>query len=110
MQGADAKSRLGNVASRVWIGGPRRTESPGPDAQLRIRPGDDSRYVGAAATSALTQTSHLLQRLRQILDQIVRMFQPRGEANESVADAEFGARLRRQALMGRGGRMRDEAL
>src|SRR4029078_10091132 len=53
--------------------------------------------------------SRLLQRLRQILDQIVCMLESRREANETVADAEFGARVRLEPLM-RGGRgMRDKA-
>src|SRR6185369_16741781 len=54
--------------------------------------------------------SRLLQRRRQILDQIVRMLEPRGEADEALADAERGAVFRLQALMRRGCRMRDEAL
>src|SRR6478609_11788410 len=55
-------------------------------------------------------TSRLLQRRGQILDQIVRVLQPRREADEALADAERGAVLRLEALMRRGGRMRDEAL
>ena len=38
------------------------------------------------------------------------MLEPGREANETFADAEFGARLRRQPLMRRGRRMGDEAL
>src|ERR1700756_4179577 len=56
------------------------------------------------------RSSHLLQRLIEILDQIVGMLEPGGEADEAVADAEFGARLRLQPLMGGGRRMGDEAL
>src|ERR687896_535368 len=54
--------------------------------------------------------SRLLQRLRKILDQIIRMLEPGGEADKALADAELGARLRRQPLMRRGRRMGDEAL
>ena len=46
----------------------------------------------------------------KILDQIVGMLEPGREADEAFADAEFGARLRRQPLMRRGRRMGDEAL
>src|SRR3954451_22129194 len=52
----------------------------------------------------------LLQRRGQILDQIIRMLQPRGEADEAFADAERGAVFRLQTLMRRGGGMRDQAL
>src|SRR3569832_2796263 len=52
----------------------------------------------------------LLQRRRQILDQIIRMLEPGREANESFAEPERGAHLRLQALMRRGGRMRHETL
>jgi hypothetical protein len=38
------------------------------------------------------------------------MLEPGREANKALADAEFGARLRRQPLMRRGRRMGDEAL
>src|SRR5207247_1099 len=48
------------------------------------------------------QPSRLLQRRGEILDQIVGMFEAGGETDEAFADAEFGARLRRQPLM-RGG-------
>ena len=45
----------------------------------------------------------------QILDQIIRVLEPGREPDKTFADAEFGARLRRQPLM-RGGRgMGDEA-
>src|SRR5207244_10102370 len=54
--------------------------------------------------------SRLLQRRRKILDQIIGMLEPGREANEAFADAEFGARLRRQPLMRRGRGMGDEAL
>ena len=64
---------------------------------------DDSRF-------ASDSPSRLLQRRVQILDQIVGMFEPGGEADKTFADAEFGARLRRQPLMRRGRRMGDEAL
>src|ERR1700753_3613129 len=50
------------------------------------------------------------QRRIQILNQVIRMLQPGGEANETFADAELGTGLRRQPLMRRGGRMGDEAL
>src|SRR6185312_2013214 len=53
---------------------------------------------------------HVLQRSVEILDYVIRMFESRGEADEAFADAEFGARLRREPLMrGRGG-VRDQAL
>ena len=68
-----------------------------------LRAGNGSRLRG-------THASRLLQRRGQILDQIVRMLEPRREADEALADAERGAVLRLQALMRRGRRMRDEAL
>ena len=55
-------------------------------------------------------TSRLLQRRRKILDQIVALLEPGREADKALADAEFGARLRRQPLMRRRRRMGDEAL
>src|SRR6185312_2505739 len=55
-------------------------------------------------------TSRLLQRRRKILDQIIGMLEPGGEADKAFADAELGARLRRQPLMRRGRGMGDEAL
>src|SRR6202035_3335856 len=54
--------------------------------------------------------SRLLQRRVQILDQVVAMFEPGGESDKTLADAEFGARLRRQPLMGGGRGMGDETL
>src|SRR3974390_2666813 len=56
------------------------------------------------------QASRLLQRRVQILDQVVRMFEPGRETYKALADAEFGARFRRQPLMRGGGGMGDEAL
>src|SRR5215472_11339546 len=38
------------------------------------------------------------------------MFKPNRKAHQSVADAEFGALRRREPLVGRGRRMRDQAL
>src|SRR3954452_25470767 len=52
----------------------------------------------------------LLHRRGQILDQIVRVLEPRREADEALADAQSGAVLRLQTLMRRRGRMRDDAL
>ena len=46
----------------------------------------------------------------QILDQIVAVLEAGREPDKALADAEFGARLRRQPLMRRGRRMGDEAL
>jgi hypothetical protein len=46
---------------------------------------------------------HALQRVQQILDQVVGVLEAAGEPHHSVADAERGARLRRQPLV-RGGR------
>src|SRR4051794_29750580 len=57
-----------------------------------------------------SRLSHLRQRVLKILDQIVDMFEAGGIADEAFADAEFGARIRRQALMRRGRGMGDEAL
>src|ERR1700726_172313 len=62
------------------------------------------------ATRYSPPTSRPLQRLLQILDQIVAMFEAGGEPDKSFADAEFGARIRRQPLVRGGGRMGDEAL
>src|SRR5213595_565242 len=71
-----------------------------------------ARPVGAdpLAWPGLLNFSRLLQRLLQILDQIVVMFEAGRESDKSFADAEFGSNLRRQPLMRRGGRMGDEAL
>src|SRR6266446_2467819 len=54
--------------------------------------------------------SRLLQRLLQILDQIVAVLEAGRESDKTFADAELGSRLRRQPLMRGGGRMGDEAL
>src|SRR5579871_6295919 len=64
--------------------------------------GDDNRVGG--------HSSRLLQRLVEILDQVVGMLEPGGEADESFADAEFGAGFRLQSLMRGGGGMGDDAL
>src|SRR5262245_22191662 len=64
----------------------------------------------ATPYSPFALESHRFQRLSEILDQIVRVLQPRREADEAFADAELGTRVRRQALMRRGGGMGDEAL
>src|SRR5690349_9056382 len=53
---------------------------------------------------------HSLQRLLEILDQIVDMLEARRVADETLADAELGARFRREALMRGGRRVRDQAL
>src|SRR5262245_4971931 len=51
-----------------------------------------------------------LQRREQILHHVVGVLQPAGEPQQAIADAELGARRRREALV-RGGRgMRDQAL
>src|SRR5471032_2455811 len=52
----------------------------------------------------------LSQRRLEILDQIVAMFEAGREADKPFADAEFGARLRRQPLVRRRRGMGDEAL
>ena len=54
--------------------------------------------------------SRLLERRRQILDQIVRMLEADREADEAFADAELGAVLGLQPLVRRRRRMGDEAL
>src|SRR5260221_12040829 len=55
-------------------------------------------------------TSRFLQRRVQILDQVVAVFESGRESDQTFADPEFGARLRRQPLMRGGRRMGDEAL
>src|SRR5882724_362695 len=54
--------------------------------------------------------SRLLQRGGEILDQVVGMFEAGGEADEALADAEFGARFWCEPLMRGGRRMRHQAL
>src|SRR5437879_8287623 len=54
--------------------------------------------------------SRPLQRRMQVLDQIVGMLEAGREANETFADAELGARFRREPLMRCGGGMGDKAL
>src|SRR5450755_2510267 len=54
--------------------------------------------------------SRLLQRGLQILNQVVLVLEPGGKSDKTFADAEFGARLRRQPLVRGGGGMGDEAL
>src|SRR6478735_11568611 len=54
--------------------------------------------------------SRLLQRLLQVLDQIVAVLEARRESDKAFADAEFGPGLRCKALMRGGGRMGDQAL
>src|SRR5260370_18939422 len=53
--------------------------------------------------------SRLLQCCLQILDQIVAVLEAGREPDKAFADPEFGARLRRQPLMGGSPRMGDEA-
>src|SRR2546429_9555386 len=69
-----------------------------------VRRDDNCRVATCAVLSRLPQ------RRLKILDQIIGMFEPGREANETFADAEFGARLRCQPLMRRRRGMRDEAL
>ena len=66
--------------------------------------------VAQRATPHMRAASRLLQRALQILDQIVAMLEPGGESDKAFADAELGARLRRQPLMRSGRRMGNEAL
>src|SRR2546430_14118438 len=54
--------------------------------------------------------SRALQRRIQILDQVVGMLEPGREAHETFADAELGARFRREPLMGCRGGVGGEAL
>src|SRR5690242_15392592 len=54
--------------------------------------------------------SHLLQRAGEIVEQIVDVLEADREPHQPVADAELGALLRRQALVRRRRRMRDQAL
>src|SRR5215471_21350504 len=54
--------------------------------------------------------SHRREACHEVLDDVVGMLEAGREAQESVADAELGARLRGQALMRGGGGMRDQAL
>src|ERR1700730_1817537 len=65
---------------------------------------------GVSGYFVRTRTSRLRQRGLQILDQIVAVFEAGRESDETLADPEFGARLRRQPLVGGSGRMGDEAL
>src|SRR5262245_51576621 len=51
-----------------------------------------------------------LQRREQILHHVVGVLQPAGEPQQAVADAELGARRRREALVRRGRGMGDQAL
>src|ERR1700676_1841485 len=60
------------------------------------------------AGTTIVVRSRLLQRRVQILDQIVRMFEPGRESDKTFADPEFSARLGRQPLMRGGGRVGDE--
>src|SRR6185437_13865806 len=99
---------------------------PDQDGRQRAREGADlsadvkllavpAEYLSVVAAFAGTTVErslrlHVLQRSVEILDYVIRMFESRGEADEAFADAEFGARLRREPLMrGRGG-VRDQAL
>ena len=52
--------------------------------------------------NSVSNDSRRLQRGLQILDQIVAMFEAGREPDKAFADAEFGSRLRGQALMRRG--------
>ena len=58
----------------------------------------------------LTAASDFIQRRQQILDHVVGVLEPGRKPHQPVADAELGALLRRQPLMRRRRRMRDQAL
>src|SRR6266702_8940561 len=86
--------------------------------QLRVPPGPPNPFTRATRWALFACpplrirhcSSHILQCLGKILDQIVGVLEPGGEADKAFADAELGARFRRQALMRRGRGMGDEAL
>src|SRR5271165_3010052 len=64
----------------------------------------------AGTTARCAATLRLLQRGGEILDQIVGMLEPRGEAHKALADAELGAGFGAEPLVGGGGGMGDQAL
>src|SRR5215470_8541613 len=72
-------------------------------------------YQSASATSAATATTSemrktLIQRVLQLGDEIVDVFDADGEPHQAVADAEARAHVLRQRRMRHDRRMLDEAL
>ena len=65
--------------------------------------------TGDVTSGSADLTSRLLQRRQQILDQVVGMLEAGRKPDQPVADAKLGALLRRQPLMRRRRRMRDQA-
>src|SRR5947207_11233521 len=53
---------------------------------------------------------HSVQRRAKVVGDVVGMFEAGRQSHQAVADAKLGALRRRQPLMRRGGRMRDQAL
>src|ERR1700752_2903896 len=75
-----------------------------------VAPARSNHYFLWLWVPACAGGSHPLPPLLETLDQIIEVFEPARVADDPFADAEFGARFRRQALM-RGGRgMRHQAL
>src|SRR6185437_6180027 len=107
-------SRAGNkgVATTIRLDlGQRNSDDEGGSRPLRSSPAMTRNPVARSCPTIIcVEASHLLQRRREILDQIVRVLQPRREADEAVADAELGARVGLQPLMRGGRRMGDDAL
>src|SRR5262245_39418851 len=99
MSAAKCETGWGDLSTRVLLD----VERPSPHPAARKR-------ASTLPLQGRVNKSRLLQRGRKILDQIIGMLEPGREADEALADAEFGARLRRQPLMRRGRRMGDEAL
>ena len=75
---------------------PRQGARPG-DRRSRAAAGDVGDGVAAPDARRLTQALYRLQRRQQILDNVVRVFEPGRKPHQPVADAELGALRGRQA-------------
>src|SRR3954454_18754070 len=78
--------------------------------EVSVRDGPGSAEQREERCTASGTKLNLLQRRDKILDQIVAVLEAGGESDKALADAEFGARLRRQPLVRGGRRMGDQAL
>src|SRR5947208_7160141 len=67
-------------------------------------------FLSSVASVLRPPSSHRGQPGVEVLDEVVGVFEPGGEAHQTVADAEFGAGCGREPLVRGSGGVRDQAL